>query len=247
MKAFPTLLVGALALLAGACQRHSDETLAPTPVEDPDWLRLEIPGGREARAVAGSLDQTLVVTTYTKAYYTTNRGQTWQESYDFRGSVPGLATRHDTMVALTGSATDAQNRHFATAGFTFTTDFGRTWQHTNVVPYGTYAAFRDILQRTDLVQATSGFAYQVKHNLTPDSPGSLSGQVNPSDLLRVDASGTHTLRLPGKHILNNLHLDAQNRLYVAASGGAYIPESNGVIGGDPASPAVIYVSRRPLP
>lgn len=67
-----TLSLLVLGLAAGACQDRAAKS--PAPAEDPDWIRLEIPKGREANAVYGNLDTMLVVTTYKDAYYTTDKG-----------------------------------------------------------------------------------------------------------------------------------------------------------------------------
>lgn len=75
MLKYPAFLPAALAL-ATACQQHAVEMPTPTRAEDPDWIRLETPGERESTAVAGSLNGTLLVTTYTHAYTTADQGRT---------------------------------------------------------------------------------------------------------------------------------------------------------------------------
>jgi ligand-binding sensor domain-containing protein len=240
-----TFLLLATALVAGSCQRHSAD--APTPSEDPDWIKLEIPKGREANAVFGDLDGTLVVTTYKDAYYTTDKGKTWQKSFDFASPMQGLVARHDTLVALGQAGTDAQGRHIAVRGQYYTTDFGRTWK-----PVGgsTYYTFGRLRQRTDSVQA-AGVAYQIKLNFSPASPGSNGYYSEPSDLLKKNGSGQATLLLPAKHVIQNLYLDATNRLYVAAASCAHRTSLTDCAACQPEnglqSPAVVYVSRKPLP
>ncbi|MBC7921915.1 MAG: hypothetical protein H7Z75_12600 [Ferruginibacter sp.] len=85
------LFLACIAFGMGSCKKEDSPVM-----EDPDWIRLEVPTGREAYAIAGDIDKTLLVTTWTKAYYTTDRGKTWQESKDFQGPVPGLFVHNDT-------------------------------------------------------------------------------------------------------------------------------------------------------
>ena len=100
----------------------------------------------------------------------------------------------------------------------------------------------------DSVQAR-GVAYQYKLNYSP-VPGSSTFYSEPSDLVKTSAGRQTTLQLPAKHVLRNLYLDAQNRLYVATASCAHrnsaecaaCQPENGL-----QSPAVVYVSRQPLP
>ena len=49
------------------------------------WTEIIVPNGREAHAIAGSIDDTLLVTTMLSAYFTTDGGAPWQESPDLGG------------------------------------------------------------------------------------------------------------------------------------------------------------------
>ena len=248
MPKYAAFVLTALAL-ATACQRHSAETPTPTPAEDPDWIRLEIPGEREAPAVAGSLDGTLLVTTYTHAYVTADQGRTWQQTKNFFGSVEGLVTRHDTVVALRSVVGDLYDKSAVHAEL-FTTDYGRTWQDITSItdPRGTLARLRQSVGR---VQAINGPAYRVKFNYTPFAPGSSSYYSEPSDLVKIEGGSQTTLRAPAKLVFRNLQLDARNRLYVTAASCAHrtaltdCPDCQP--GNGQQSPAVVFISRKPLP
>lgn len=239
-----TLSVLAVGLGVGACQHRTNDT--PAPAEDPNWIRLAIPKGREANAVYGTIDGTLVVTTYKDAYYTTDRGATWHKAFDFATEKQALVARHDTLIALGKAGTDERGRQVAARGDYYSPDLGRTW--TGILSTAQYYAYGRLRQRVDSVQA-SGVAYQYKLNYSP-VPGSTTFYSEPSDLIRTSAGRQTTLRLPAKHVLRNLYLDAQNRLYVAASSCAHRTSAdcadcqpeNGL-----QSAAVVYVSRQPLP
>jgi hypothetical protein len=237
--------LGAIALATGACRQQASDT--PAPTEDPDWIRLEIPQGRVANAVFGSLDGTLVVTTYKDAYYTTDQGATWHKSFDFATEKQALVARHDTLIALNKAAPDARGHQVAARGEFYSPDLGRTW--TAVLSTTQYYDYGRLRQRVDSVQA-NGVAYQYKLNYSPVA-GSSSFYSEPSDLVRTNAGRQATVRLPAKHVLRSLYLDAQNRLYVAAASCEHRNSTVDCADCQPEnglqSPAVVYVSRRPLP
>ena len=239
------LLLGSVALLATACQ-HRD----PTPAEDPTWLKLEIPTKWErdqAFAVAGDLDRTLVVSTTTGLYTTTDRGQTWRLTRTVAQPAWGLLLRRDTLFALTSYRADLQNNKLAAVNADyFTTDQGQTWAYT--APRYSYEEYRAMQQPFGQVSA-AGFTYRVQDNWVPVGQG--NGRVQrASDLRRTDAAGrSQTLRLPARCLLNNLSLDAQNRLYVTASARQF-DEATGEpepVAAEQRNTAVLYVSRQPLP
>lgn len=239
---FSLLAVG---LAAGACQHRATDT--PAPTEDPDWVKLEIPKGRVANAVYGNLDGTLVVTTYKDAYYTTDKGATWHKAFDFATEKQALVARHDTLIALNKAASDERGHQVAVRGEYYSPDLGRTW--TGAMSSANYYAFGRLRQRVDSVQA-GGVAYQFKLNYSAVASNSNAYYSEPSDLIRTGPGGKSTMRLPAKHVLRNLYLDAQNRLYVAVASCEHrnsadcadCQPENGL-----QSAAVVYVSRQPLP
>lgn len=235
-----------VALMAAAsCVQNDSRTVAPvvTP-EDPDWIKLEIPTGREAYAIAGDIDKTLLVTTWTKAYYSTDRGKNWMESKDFQGPIPGLLVRNDTTFALQSYRYDRQGSLLgAWDTMYFTADYGKTWKRY----FQYYKEYLDDIKPIGRIKSATGTVYAIKSNSTPTAPGSTNSYVNPSEIRKEDTFGQQTVRFPFKHNLINLYLDTQNRLYVAASGGTYQPEKNNFYCCTDSMAAVVYVSRRPLP
>jgi hypothetical protein len=246
MQSRVTFALLALGLAAGACQDRAAKS--PAPAEDPDWIRLEIPKGREANAVYGNLDSLLVVTTYKDAYYTTDKGATWHKSFDFATEKQALVARHDTLVALSKATSDGRGNQVAVRGEYYSPDRGRTW--TGALSTTQYYAYGRLRQRVDSVQA-NGVAYQFKLNYSPVTPGSNSFYAEPSDLRKTQAGRQTTVRLPAKHVLRNVYLDAQNRLYVAVASCQHRNSLTECADCQPGnglqSPAVVYVSRKPLP
>ncbi|HEX8330832.1 MAG TPA: hypothetical protein VF629_25095 [Hymenobacter sp.] len=243
MKRFlPLLFIG---LLAAACQKD-DPKLAPREAEDPDWIKLEIPtkfSGDEAYSIIGDIDKTLVVSTKAQVYVSSDRGKTWQETQNSAGAMFGFVMRNDTIFSLNFSGTDSQGRKTAINAEFYSTNFGQTWARFTLLPNGYYKA-RAFSQ--PIGQLTAGsVAYRTQENFQA-MPNSSSKLVLASDLLR-SAGGTETpVRLPSRHYLNGLHLDAQRRLYVGASGLRFDDKGKAI---DPTVswPAVVYVSRQPLP
>lgn len=247
MKTYPLLL--ATGLLAAACQK-SDPDPAPREAEDPDWIKLELPAtnysediGDVASAVVGDLDKTLLVSNLTQVFATSDQGKTWQALRTFNGQV-GLLARHDTVFALVAYGLNGQGEKIAGNADMFTTDFGQTWAYTGALPRGAqqYSGIVQPLGRA----AAGGISYRVQENTRP-LPGSTGRLVLAGDLVRTAGGAQSVLRLPARHYLNDLHLDAQNRLYVAVSGLRCDAATGEPILKKGNQRATVYVSRKPLP
>ncbi|MEK6480643.1 hypothetical protein WJR50_24075 [Catalinimonas sp. 4WD22] len=157
-------ILSTLSLLS--CQENETiEKRVDQETVHPDWTKLEIPGGRQALAIAGSIDDTLLVTTWTKAYYTTDQGETWQESKNFHGPIPGLYIHQDTILSLEAYLyEDAESPPKAALNQYYTIDFGKSWHY---YPGDTHA----YKQLIGVVASSSGTTYQIKHRRTPISEG----------------------------------------------------------------------------
>lgn len=235
-------------LLAVSCQKKVD-----APAEDPDWVKLEIPTGRSAAgeqafSIVGDIDHTLLVSTLVGLYTSTDHGKTWQKLRDTSQTFWALAPRHDTIFAFNSYQANSQgDKLAASSAEEFSTDYGRTWAYTTILgpnSYEKYRAFRYPIGRV----SAAGITYRVRENKMP-VPNTNATVGVAADLLRTDAAGNQrTLRLPARHSLNNVYLDAQNRLYVAASGERFDEATGTIIDYTRGQgTAVVYVSRRPLP
>ncbi|RCR70539.1 hypothetical protein [Larkinella punicea] len=219
-------------------------TSSVTPAEDPDWIKIEVPNGREVYAIAGDLDKTLLVTTWTKAYYSVDKGKTWQESKDFNGPVPGLLVRNDTTFSMEARSFDQQGKLLGSSLIHyFTTDYGKNWKSY----FKFYKEYMDTIKPVGMVKSAEGIIYTIKENKTPTAPGSSSYYINPGEIVKQNGLSQSLVRFPYKLNLMNLHLDTQGRLYVAASGGSYQPERNTFYCCPENLPGIIYVSKRRIP
>ena len=237
------------AFLAISCQKKD---VAPIEAADPDWVKLEIPtewsAGEQAYSLVGDIDHTLLVSTIVGLYATSDQGKTWQKLRTTSQIVWALMSSNDTIFALNSYRTNSQGDKLAACfAEEFSTDFGRTWAYTDILGPNSYEKYRAFRYPLGQVSA-AGYAYRTREN-TVSVPNSTSRLVVASDLLRTNAaSGQQVMRLPGRHYLNNLYLDARNRLYVAASGVGFDAETGTVVDFTRgSSTAVVYVSRRPLP
>jgi len=240
------LLLLFVGLLAAACQKD-DAKLTPREAEDPNWIKLEIPtrfSGDEAYSIIGDIDKTLVVSTKAQVYSSSDRGKTWTETQYSHGAMFGFVMRNDTLFSLDSYRTDGQGQKTATNAEFYSTNFGQTWARFVLLPNGYYKA-QAFSQPYGQI-AANGISYRTQENFRA-MPNSSSKLVLASDLLRSNGTIATPVRLPGRRYLKGLHLDGQRRLYVGASGFSFDPTT-----GDPndpgiKQPAIVYVSRQPLP
>lgn len=233
MKSISIALISGLLLTA--CLKNDTKTIVP---DDPDWIRLEAPTGGEALDVAGNIDSTLFVATTFKVYKTANQGKTWEMIRERTIGPHGVFVRKDTLWVLMGRGGTNKDRYVFGTLADYTVDGGKTWQK--------YGNRNELRKQINSVKAPDGTTYAVKDNVTPFSPASSDGYVNPSDIVKQAGGSSGLLRFPFKHTISSLQLDAKNRLYVSVSG-THIPETNRIYCCPRELPSVVYVSKRPLP
>ncbi len=212
------------------------------------WTEIIIPNGREAHAITGSIDDTLLVTTMMSAYFTTDGGATWQESPDLGGTVFDVLERNDTVYALWafGSIIDyigppfIAEQEYAGIGSEFTTDYGTTWHHN------TNHNQHDIISPIGLDTSASGVTYRIKDNITPLNSDTTSYRVNYSTVEMYYQGAWQTIDFPFEYELNNLYVDDDNRLYVSAGTWQYVLD-NQITGPDEQYPGLVYIYQEPVP
>jgi hypothetical protein len=236
-----SVLTGLLLLTLGACRKDANTT-AP---DYPDWYALRAPDDRAIEAVAGDIDETLVITTRYKIYQTTDRGKTWQTG-DYKGNIGifGFLARADTLLALT-AGTSASSALLDSATYTtyavspsvFSLDKGLTWK-----PYRNWER-ENFKPRVALnrLMANSGTEYSIAYRNTPTAPGSSSYY---SETVGIKNSAGQRMALPQSHQINSLYFDAKSRLYVAASAARCGTIPNTTFCGE--QNGVLYVSKKPL-
>lgn len=104
-----------LAVLLASCSKKQPEIDGNPVFDDPNWIRLEISKGKEAHAIFGNLDDTLVVSTLTSVYQTIDKGKTWKEIKANNQPVYGFFAKQDTVFALMANSLKNQaNQTLAT-------------------------------------------------------------------------------------------------------------------------------------
>ncbi|MBB6128897.1 beta propeller repeat protein [Mucilaginibacter lappiensis] len=233
------LIIITIPFIITSCKKDNKSSIVTTP-EDPNWIKLEIPNGEAAYAVAGNIDGSLLVTTKAKAYFTTDQGKTWQESKNFNGPIQGLYANKDTVLALLATGgLELEGTLKASIAQFYTLDMGKSWNR-----YLDYQRAQKISKPIGIVQsAQNKVTYELKYNTKPVSANSNAYTHGPTTILRDGKS----IGLPFKVRIENLYMDSNDRLYVAASGGVYNQEKDAFTFNASNTPAVIYVSRKALP
>ena len=240
-----SLLLLFVGLLAAACQKDNAK-LAPREAEDPDWIKLEIPtrfSGDEAYSILGDIDKTLLVATKAQVYSSSDRGKTWQETQYSHGAMFGFVLRNDTVFSLRSYRTDGQGQKTAINADFYSVNFGQTWEYVVRLPNSRqYSSLTKPFGQL----AIGNIAYRTRENFRP-MPNSSSQLVLATDLLRTEGATETPVRLPARHYLKGLHIDGLRRLYVGASGLRFDATTGDPTDSGMGHPAVVYVSRQPLP
>ncbi|MGN8069199.1 hypothetical protein [Mucilaginibacter sp. 22184] len=178
-----TLIITAIAFIVVSCKKDNKSPVV-TNQPDPNWIRLEIPNGKAAYAVAGNIDDTLLVTTWTKAYFTADQGKTWQESKNFNGPIQGLYTNKDTVMSLLlAGGLGLEGTLKASVAQFYSLDMGKSWNR-----YLNYQRAQKIIMPIGIVQsAQNKTTYQLKYN-----PSQLRPIVRPISMTLQPYSATVT-------------------------------------------------------
>lgn len=243
-----TLLCCALLVLALSCKRTESDIVDPkhdTVLDEyADWYTLKAPIDHEIEGVWGNYNKTLIISTMSKLFRSTDRGKHWQQVHQQSIGIFGVVQYQDTlftMSTLVGYQALATAEHYSI-------DDGQTWQRyirrnrIFDVPYPSSTAPFPI----NPVVATNGATYKITKAFL-DGPTATVGIFETPGV--TTATGRRIV-LPQLHQINSLYLDHQQRLYIAGtdavcgrghSGEAFsFCNSKGGRG-------VVYVSKKPLP
>jgi hypothetical protein len=237
-----SLLFLAIILLISACKKNNsvDDIPAEPIFDNENWTRLRIPDGGEIRAVAGSIDDTLLVTTLYNTYMVTNKGNTFTLTTLNLNRTPGLLVAQDTIYALNGDAYDGKfEKHYASLSSYYTLDKGLNWHPT------LYKDWNKTML-TGVVTNKKNITFQLNYHSGADKNGMGYNWVLPTTISKMDEKGFHsTFEHPIKDEQPiNLYLDQMERLYIT-TGGSF-SESGVYIGPSALSPAYVYISKGPI-
>ena len=213
---------------------------APKVFDDPNWTRIEIANGREAHAVYGNIDDTIMVSTLTEIYQTTDKGKTWLKTRVNNQPIYGFLAVKDTIFALqANSLKNKLNEKLATFSQTFSLDKGFTWDWS--------AKYNIPQERSDLyatVKLSDQTIIKLKENLEPINGSANSAYVLKSDIEIFRRGFSEILEVPFNNQLTNLHLDSAGRLYVSATRSIHDKKTGKYVSTEEDQPAIIYISKQ---
>ncbi|GAB3747305.1 hypothetical protein [Spirosoma pomorum] len=237
------LIYSVLMTLVLSCQVIEPDTVAP---EYPEWYTVKAPVDAEIQGVWGSLDRTLLITTITNVYRSTDRGNNWQEVLPSQTlGMFGIIQYKDTLYTMTGryggALVDPTN---------YSTDDGKTWK-----PYRRFnpdLGFNTMPDRVkkwfmiDPVVSSTGVSYKI-NQVYLDGPTATIGAFETPGV--VTSTGRR-IDLPHLHQLRSLYLDDRQRLYISGSDAvcgrghsgeqfSFCNSKNGR--------GVVYISKNPVP
>lgn len=238
MNKIPLLLI--LILLAAACKKDGFNEKPEEPgFIDENWLRIKLPDGGEALAVAGNIDDTLLVTTLYNTYMVTENGTKFTRTTTHLNTTPGLLVVKDTIFALNGSSYDASfKKHYASSPSFYTLDKGLSW-HPDIRNRSSK------LMQTGIVTDKKKITYELKYQAGSDQNGQGQNFVLKTGITKTENGQISPFEHPIKdHQPQNLYLDKDDRLYIP-TGGSF--NYAGVYMGPSAlSPAYIYITKQPV-
>jgi hypothetical protein len=232
------LIFLAFIIIIASCKKSTPSDDGPDkPIfANDDWNRIRIPDGGEALAVAGSIDDTLLVTTLYNTYIVTNSGTRFTVTDKNLNRTPGLLVVQDTIYAFRGDHYDGDyKRHFATFPSYFTLDKGKTWYSNVPKPSYTNILIGKITTKRNVT-------YEIDLHRGPDKNGSGINYVLQTTITKTE----NGIKSMFKHPVEaerpiNLYLDNKERLYITTGG--YFNDAGVYMSPSALSPTYIYVSK----
>ncbi|CAH0149702.1 hypothetical protein SRABI27_03300 [Pedobacter sp. Bi27] len=236
MKLFKTI---ALMMVLSSCAKKEVPEVPPT-FNNPNWTRIEIANGREAHAVYGSIDDTLMVSTLTEIYQTTDKGKTWQKTKVNHQPIYGFLAVKDTIFALqSNSLRTKENLQLATFSQYFSLDKGFTWDWCSK-----FNISEQRFQEFATVYLDDQVKVKLKENLEPIVGSSMSSYVLKSDIEVFKNGFSEILKVPFENQINNVHVDKSGKLYVSAGRGIHDKKTGKYLSAEKSEAAIIYISKK---
>lgn len=229
-----------LMMVLSSCAKKEVPDVTPV-FNDPNWTRIEIANGREAHAVYGSIDDTLMVSTLTEIYQTTDKGKTWLKTKVNHQPIYGFLVVKDTIFALQSNGLLKDNVRMATFSQNFSLDKGFTWDWCSK-----FRISEQRFQEFATIYLDNQLKIKLKENVEPfnehSAPG--SGYVLKSDIQVFKNGTSKILQVPFDNQINNLHVDQSGKLYVSVGGGIHDKKTGKYLSAEKSQSAIIYISKK---
>ena len=237
MKLFKTI---ALMMVLSSCAKKEVPDV-PAIFNDPNWTRIEIAGGREAHAVYGSIDDTLMASTLTEIYQTTDKGKTWRKTKVNNQPIYGFLAVKDTIFALQSNGLLKDNVRMATFSQYFSLDKGSTWDWCSK-----FRISEQRFQEFATVSVNNLVKIKLKENIEPFDENSApwSGYVLKSDIQVFKNGTSKILQVPFDNQINNVHVDKSGKLYVSVGRGIHDKKTGKYLSAEKSQSAIIYISKK---
>jgi hypothetical protein len=236
MKLFKTI---AVMVVLSSCAKKEVRDVPPT-FNDPNWTRIEIADGKEAHAVYGDIDGTLMVSTLTEIYQTTDKGKTWLKTKVNHQPIYGFMSVKDTVFALqANSLKNKDNELLATFSQYFTLDKGFTWKRCSQ-----YNVSEERSQEFATIALDNQVKIKLKENLEPVNGNPNHNYILKRDIEIFEKGFSKILTVPFDNQITNLHVDQSRRLYVSATRSIHDKKTGKSVGAEKNEPAVIYISKK---
>ncbi|SER77737.1 hypothetical protein [Pedobacter rhizosphaerae] len=226
----------AIAMAFSACSKK-EEIKEPDTFNHANWTRIEIENGKEAHAAFGNIDDTLILSSKTSIYQTTNQGKTWHKTQQHNQPTYGFLAVKDSLFALTAAySDDLISPKIARYADFFSLDKGQTWLYAD--QYKVSKKREQEYAVASLKNLTVKVKEHIQHfrgsNLVLKSTIEISNGQN----------FNKTLSLPFDNQINNVSIDSKGRLYVSASSAIYDKNTSRYLKEEEGQPAILYVSKK---
>lgn len=217
--------------------------------EYPDWYVLKSPVDHAIMGVWGNYDKTVVISTGTEMFRTTDRGKSWQKVYEGTTTQFGIVSFQDTLFSMNGLVTQGKENVFHQVLLTaenYSVNDGQSWQRyrgTNSVLYTIPAYEAKDKFFVNPIPATGDDTYEI-NKVYLNEPGALTGEFTTPGVI---TSTGWRIDLPQLHQIQSLYMDDQQRLYVVGSDATCKSQETFMFCNSRGGRGVVYVSKRRLP
>jgi len=237
MKLLKTI---AVMMVLSSCAKKEVPDVPPT-FNDPNWTRIEIANGTEAHAVYGNIDDTLMVSTLTDIYETTDKGKTWKKTKVNNQPIYGFLAVKDTIFALQSNGALKDNLRMATLSQYFSLDKGFTWDWCSK-----FGISEQRYQEFATIYLDNQLKIKLKENIEPfdKNSGPWSGYVLKSDIEVFKNGTSKIIQVPFDNQINNIHIDKSGKLYVSAGRAIHDKKTGKYLTAEKSKNAIIYISKK---
>lgn len=240
-----------LIILAFSCKRSGVDIVEQDTVLDqyPDWYTLKAPVDHEIVGVWGNYDKTILISTMSRLFRTTDQGKHWEQVHKQSIGIFGIVQYQDTLFTMSGLSSQAKkevHQQFLIHADNYSVDDGKTWQ--KYIPRN--SVLSDIPEfdspnkfLINPIVAPSKVVYQI-NKVFLDGPNATIGSFETPGVIK---STGQRIDLPQLHQLKSLFLDDQQRLYIVGTDAVCMSGGAFRFCNSQAGRGVVYVSKKTLP